>query len=493
MSPFIASPLLPLASAYPPRPPVLPASFVSPVISPVIAPAVKLPTPQPEPLTLAHSLSAALPASALGVSQKLKSGYTLASSAGLAVALGLLPGKAGVGGGFITLDPRQWAKMGLGIVSVNSLNTLMGWKPPTWGLALETAALMQVLFQLPTMKWHSAPALLGSVGKMAAHFSFMAPILLASVALNQGVSGWVDKVFAKKQPLQDNSFNQSNSRWPGVAKLGVKIAVAGATVAGSLFAYPRLWSLAGGLRLGGFHPYKALFGGPAAKEVTEMLAKRLNTKEATAFLAGEVSFSKEMAAMLAHHQQDVKGLQALLPQLKYQQWLEHLKTVPASAPLKAEQLKGWVPSHALTPVLEKVEAALNQLSHTVENNGVKRNMERLLEAAQVWDPAVENHALLKTPGFWRKLLVEEPRSLNRQLIHALSHNPLPKEQVPFYGSLFASSGATAVTCANGCCAGSVLCLADVADMLVALWNTLAGKPLPQHTAHAHESNDLQAH
>ncbi len=114
---------------------------------------------------------------------------------------------------YLTSDWKEWAKVALGIASMNQVNDLFGWKPPAWLMAIQTTLFVN-------------PAVSGFTKKMALQTLVMAPLVSAIVATTNYLNDTIT------QPVQEKLHIP-----PALTRLAVMISM----MAVGIKTYPHLY------------------------------------------------------------------------------------------------------------------------------------------------------------------------------------------------------------------------------------------------------------
>jgi hypothetical protein len=261
--------------------------------------------------------------------------------------------------------------------------------------------------------------MLGASKKSLLTYALMLPLILGSVAATQGTHALVEK-HLKQRPSWDEKTKTA-------VDLGSRLLVAGLALGGSIALFPRLYLQAA---------KQHWFGVDEAKQAIERLTFVAGTPEAKAYLQSLGN---------AHHRDAVARSKKVLLGLE------------AEANKLSEPMKH---------LLERLKPEVKGLGQNTA-----QDFKHFTQVRQLVKQADQELNL----GFAEKSWNEAPlKRLHDIAVHQLEkHQPIPFFKTPFF-SLLGTQGA-AITCYNGCCVGSLFCLADVADMAAVAINNLTPK------------------
>lgn len=375
--------------------------------------------------------------------EQLYTGLRSLGALGLAAATDALPApKQAASQALIPTDVRAWAKVGLGLYATQQFNQLTGIQLPTWGLALENAAVIHGL-------------MMGLNRRSVVSFGLMLPIILGSVGLMHLAHHGVDSYLDRHPDLPRKGRT--------ALEIATKAAVTLTAIGAGLTIFPRLHLSAA---------KRGWFGkSPQALKLQEnalnFFRQMKGTKEAEAFLNSSAEASHGMAT---HHRDAIHLIKRRLQELKAGGANRLLEEHPETKRL-------W----------EAIQARVPKLGNTVredyEHLGALKALKE--EVSEPLDALLQKH----NSG----LLNTSLKNLLNAAEHQLGHAPKPKSEAlkahPFFQlldtsgktSAAANQGLATFTCANGCCTGSLLCLADVADLFTTLWTNLKHIGHPKDT------------
>jgi hypothetical protein len=261
--------------------------------------------------------------------------------------------------------------------------------------------------------------MLGVGKKSLLTYALMLPLILTSVAATQGAHSLAEK-YMKQRPNWDEKTKTA-------LDLGSRLLVAGVALGASIAVFPRLY-----LQAAKHH----WLGAEEAKQAIERLTFVAGTPEAKTYL-------KSLGN--AHHRDAVAKSKSLLQGLEAD----------------------------IAKLTQPLQQLVRQLKPEVQGLG-QNTAQDFKHFAQVRHLVSDSDKTLQL-GLAEKSWQEAPlKRLHDIAVHQLEkHQPIPFFKTPFF-SLLGTQGA-AITCYNGCCVGSLFCLADVADMAAVAINNLTPK------------------